>query len=72
MLAGHLLFKIFSTNLYDLLEFLYNSLPSEILGMIVIYFYFFLEIAAAVLQAIVLTSLAAIYLNESAGLLKNF
>jgi ATP synthase subunit 6 len=72
LLAGHLLFKIFSTNLYDLLEFLYNSLPSEILGMIVIYFYFFLEIAAAILQAIVLTSLVAIYLNESAGLLKNF
>ena len=72
LLAGHLLFKIFSTNLYDLLEFIYNSLPSEILGMIVIYFYFFLEIAAAVLQAIVLTSLAAIYLNESAGLVKNF
>jgi hypothetical protein len=40
--------------------------------MIVIYFYFFLEIAAAILQAIVLTSLVAIYLNESAGLLKNF
>lgn len=72
LLAGHLLFKIFSINLYDLIEFLYNSFPSEMIGTIVIYFYFFLEVAAAILQAIVLTSLTAIYLNESAGLLKNF
>jgi hypothetical protein len=38
---------------------------------IVIYLYLFLEISAALLQAIVLTSLCAIYVNESASLAKN-
>src|ERR1700722_358544 len=71
LLAGHLLFKIFSINLYELSVFLYSNLVSEFLGNVIILLYFFLELAAAILQAIVLTSLTAIYLNESAGLIKN-
>jgi F-type H+-transporting ATPase subunit a len=69
LLAGHLLFKIFS--IYELSVFLYSNVVSEFLGNVVILLYFFLELAAAILQAIVLTSLTAIYLNESAGLIKN-
>ena len=50
---------------------MYSNLVSEFLGNVIILLYFFLELAAAILQAIVLTSLTAIYLNESAGLIKN-
>jgi F-type H+-transporting ATPase subunit a len=71
LLAGHVLFKIFSINLYELLALVYNNIVSETIGFIILTLYFFLEIAAAILQAIVLTSLTAIYLNESAGLIKN-
>jgi F-type H+-transporting ATPase subunit a len=71
LLAGHLLFKIFSINLYELSTFLSTNVVSEFIGVTILMFYFFLEIVAAILQAIVLTSLAAIYLNESASLIKN-
>jgi F0F1-type ATP synthase membrane subunit a len=54
-----------------LLALVYNNIVSETIGFIILTLYFFLEIAAAILQAIVLTSLTAIYLNESAGLIKN-
>lgn len=71
LLAGHVLFKIFSINLYDLSLFISTSFASEFIGVTILMFYFFLEIAAAILQAVVLTSLTAIYLNESAGLIKS-
>ena len=71
LLAGHLLFKIFSAVLLAVCSPLYCSLGSGFFGLTVLALFAFLEIAASILQAIVLTSLTAIYLNESAGLIKN-
>ena len=65
ILAGHLLLKIFSIIICILIQFVNQVFVLSIFLNFILIAFIFLEYAAALLQAVVLTSLVAIYIDNS-------
>jgi F0F1-type ATP synthase membrane subunit a len=65
MIAGHALLKIFITISWVSFYFLHSFLVTLLLTWPLVIAFIFLEIVACILQALVLTSLVALYIDES-------
>jgi len=70
MLAGHALLKIFSIMVLSLTAVIIELLPFQILINFILFFLVILEYAACALQAVVLVSLVAIYIDHALYFIK--
>jgi len=71
MLAGHALLKIFSIMVLSLTAVIIELLPFQILINFILFFFVILEYAACALQAVVLVSLVAIYIDHALNFIKH-
>jgi ATP synthase subunit 6 len=71
MLAGHALLKIFSIMVLSLTAVIIELLPFQILINFILFFLVILEYAACALQAVVLVSLVAIYIDHALNFIKH-